>query len=389
MPIVARLCAAAFLADMALYLMMTAVPYQALALGAGPWILGLIPAARALPYSLSTVWAGGRTDRGPRLGPAGVSLLVAAVAVAILAAVSALPPIFALLAVVGVALAFFWPAVQATMADVAVQAGMAGNLGWFNVGWSSGKGAGFLVGGILLATLGFTAVYLLAAGLLLAVAVLVFGARAHGLPVPSDRHPADHAPATESHSAPDPRLRRFRLAAWLGNATAFGIGSVLNTHYPNWLEQLGRGEALFGSYLGLIFFSQTAMFVLLTRYQGWHYKIGWLVGAQVPMVLVLWILPRLAAPWEILATAPLVGIGLGTAYFASIFYSVSAAESRGRNAGVHEGVLGIGAMALPILGGWAARATGSLQAPYVFSWVAAIGIMAVQLALLAGTRRAR
>ena len=63
-----RLFAAAFLADMALYLALTGAPYQALALGAGPLVVGLIPAARALPYLLTTVWAGGRTRSGSRLG---------------------------------------------------------------------------------------------------------------------------------------------------------------------------------------------------------------------------------------------------------------------------------------------------------------------------------
>jgi hypothetical protein len=161
---------------------------------------------------------------------------------------------------------------------------------------------------------------------------------------------------------------------------------VLNTHYPNWLESLGRGEALFGTYLGLIFFAQTATFVLLTRYSGWHYRAWPLVLAQAPMALVLVILPHLGSTAAILATAPLVGLGLGTAYFGSIFYSVASAEGRGRNAGVHEGVLGVGAMALPILGGWAAKATGNLEAPYLFSWVVAVGTMAVQIGLL-GWRR--
>lgn len=55
---------AAFLADMALYLLMTGAPYRLVALGAGPLALGLLPAARGLPYSLTTVWAGSLTEGG-------------------------------------------------------------------------------------------------------------------------------------------------------------------------------------------------------------------------------------------------------------------------------------------------------------------------------------
>ena len=66
-PILIRLCVAAFLADMALYLVMTGAPYKALALGAGPLALGFLPVARALPYSLTTIWAGGLTEGKERL----------------------------------------------------------------------------------------------------------------------------------------------------------------------------------------------------------------------------------------------------------------------------------------------------------------------------------
>ena len=175
-----RLCAAAFLADMALYLAMTGVPYRALALGAGPFILGLLPAARALPYSLSTVGAGSLTEGRERLRLARIALVVAAVAVAVLIAAPGLLWLFLLLAVLGTALAFFWPAIQASLADLAGEGAVTGNLGWFNIAWSSGKSLGFLVGGALLAGLGFGVLFAAAALTLLAVAWLLRAVRVGG-----------------------------------------------------------------------------------------------------------------------------------------------------------------------------------------------------------------
>ena len=134
-PPLGRMCLAAFLADMALYLVMTGAPYQALALGAGPVILGLLPMARALPYSLNTVWAGALTEGPDRLRLARFSLLGGAAAALALAftphvvrlfggtsaavPVSGIAWLFVMLAVIGASLAFFWPALQAGLADLA------------------------------------------------------------------------------------------------------------------------------------------------------------------------------------------------------------------------------------------------------------------------------
>jgi len=397
-----RLCAAAFLADMALYLVMTGAPYKALALGVGPLLLGFVPVARALPYSLTTVWAGARTEGPERLRLARGSLLAAAAAAALLVVAPGIGALFALLAVIGFSLAFFWPAVQATLADAAARGRVTGDLGWFNIAWSTGKAVGFAVGGFLLAGFGFTALFATAAAALLGVAALVAFLRPARPPAgrPSgDRTTLDSLPgrsptADDSMSfpalpdpapasGPHPAARSFRLAAWLGNTMAFGIGAVLNTHYPDWLRTLGRGEALFGSYLGLIFASQTVTFLLLARFPGWHYRRLPVLSAQIPMIGVALLLPRLTQPAAILATAPAVGFGLGLAYFASLYYSVDAPVARGRNAGVHEALLGVGSMVLPVGGGWAAAAFGRLDAPYLFAAGAGIVTLALQAGLLA------
>jgi MFS family permease len=375
--ILVRLCAAAFLADMALYLVMTGAPYKALALGAGPLVLGFLPVARALPYSLTAIWAGGRTEGKERLRLARGSLIVTGLAVMGLIAVSSIPWIYLLLGLVGLTLAFFWPAVQATLADVARSETVTGTLGWFNIGWSTGKATGFLIGGFLLSGLGFGAVFAAAAVSILAVAVLV--ARLPAFP----RASASDEPEVLL-PPPRPDIARFRLAAWIGNSVAFGIGAVLNTHYPEWLEAHGKSEALFGSYLASIFGSQTVAFALLARFPGWHFRKTLLVVAQLPLIVVLAVLPRLDHPVAILATAPLIGLGLGVTYFASLYYSVHAPVSRGKNAGVHEALLGLGAMVLPVLGGWMASASGRLEAPYLVA--AGVGLVAVGVQTVVLTR---
>jgi MFS family permease len=365
---------------MATYLAMTGVPYLALRLGAGPLALGILPVARALPYSLSTIWAGGRTEGRERLRWARWTLVVAAVAVGALTLVGKVGLIYPLLVLNGLGMAFFWPALQANLADLA-RGGGVGTLGWFNAAWSSGKTLGFLLGGLLLAGFGFTGIFGAAAGAFLIVAALVTGVPRRGRTAPSPVI-ATEAPPPPPSPEGEARLARFRRAAWLGNAAGYGMGTVLNVHYPNWLEASGRGATLFGTYLGLVFAAQTVTFLLLTRFTGWRHRAAPLLLAQAPLVGVMIVLPRLTGAPAILATAPLVGAGLGMAYFSSLFYSVESPRERGRNAGIHEALLGAGSVLLPVMGGWAATVSGSLDAPYVVSAAAGGGVMAAQWVLL-------
>jgi MFS family permease len=67
----------------------------------------------------------------------------------------------------------------------------------------------------------------------------------------------------------------------------------------------------------------------------------------------------------LLAAIP-IGAGLGLAYHASITYSLTAHATRGRRAGIHESLLGIGNFSFPLIGGLLASATGDLRLPYWF-----------------------
>lgn len=369
-PGLVRLCAAAFLADMALYLTLTGAPYLALERGAGPLVLGALPMARALPYMLTTVWAGKRSEGGERLRWARWGLPAALAAVIWLAATPSLAAVFAALAVIGLGLAFFWPAVQARLGDAADGARLARHLGWFNVAWSSGKSVGFLIGGWLLATRGFGPLFVAAALALALVGVVVWTFR-------RSRSQAVASPPAADPAVDPETLARLRRVAWWGNAYAFGVAAVLNIQYPAWLEAQGRSETLFGGYLGLVFAFQTLTFIGLMRFPGWRYRVGPLLAAEVPMIAVLVILPALRAPWAVLATAPCIGVGLGITYFASLFYSVQDPAARGRHAGMHEALLGLGAVVVPLLGGVAAWAGGGLRAPFLTA--AGLGILLLGL----------
>ena len=145
-----RLALAATASDLALYLIMLSLPYRVMGLGAGSEVLGLVPLAYAVPYSLTAATAGRVSDRRARRGPIRVGLTVAIGASLLLTQVDAVAPILAAVSLLGIGLGFFWPSVQAGVSEVSAGANLARDMRLLNMGWSAGKGLGMLGGGLLL-----------------------------------------------------------------------------------------------------------------------------------------------------------------------------------------------------------------------------------------------
>jgi MFS family permease len=110
-----RLACAATASDLALYLIMLSLPYRVMGLGASSAVLGLVPLAYAVPYSLTAATAGRFSDRWPRRGPIRAGLTVALAAATGLAIVDGVAAILACVSFLGVGRGFFWPSIQAGM----------------------------------------------------------------------------------------------------------------------------------------------------------------------------------------------------------------------------------------------------------------------------------
>ena len=249
--------------DGGFFLIMVAMPFKVLALGGGALELGLVPAIGAVAYIVCAPLAGHWSDRVSRtlLCFGGGLVLVVCAVLALL--IRRLELLLALQALMGLGKALYWPAVQATLADVSPGSRRIPVLGRFNVAWSTGKTLGFLIGGVLLACCGFRAVYLAGAASVVVAFVLLPKGRAVAAAVTAvAAQPATDA--TRSDAPGDPaRLRRFLLMAWVANTAAYGAFGILTHHLPQWFAQHGWDAARYGWFLGAILASQTVVFVLL------------------------------------------------------------------------------------------------------------------------------
>ncbi len=351
-----RFCSAAFVADWAFYLVFTAVPLKAIALGAGPIVLGLLPALSSTIYIISALNFGRLSDRGGRMRMARYGALAIACGALLLRAAPGIPQLFLFLPLVAVGGGLFWPAIQAELGDRGGEAGLGRRMGWFNVSWSAGKMIGFWSAGHIAQRHGVAAPLLLAAVLEIIVLALVPAEKARLIPSPAAR--------TAVQPVPEEVRRRFRRAAWVANLVAFGVGATLNYQFPKRLLTLGLHAGDLGNFLGLVALIQTLAFAALGLRRGWEYHPA---SIAVPMLIGMISVGGLAwagSGGSILLCAPGIGLALGFAYSASLFHSLHQEEGRGKNTGIHEALLGSGSFVLPLAGGALARAT-TLGAPYL------------------------
>ncbi|HET9887944.1 MAG TPA: MFS transporter, partial [bacterium] len=214
-----RLCAASFLVDLAHYLVFGAIPFQALRLGANPFILGLIPSLFAVTYVAASMLAGRFSDGASRYILVRNGIVFFFVITIAIAFASRIEVLLALIPFTGIVLGLFWPPAQAAISDETPPQELSRALAEFNVAWTSGKGLGFFLAGIITQAVRPEAAVL--SGTIPLVAAIFIVPRRGATP-------AQGVPA--SGPAPARTARRLVLLAWVANAMAYGVSSTFHVH---------------------------------------------------------------------------------------------------------------------------------------------------------------
>ena len=331
-----------------------AVPLRVIALEGGPLTLGLLPAVFATVYILASLYFGRLSDRVRRLRLVRIGAVLMSLGALLLWFAPGIASIFLLLPVFSIGRGLFWPAFQAELSDRGLSSQLGRRAGWFNVAWSSGKMLGFWTAGHVAEAFGPESPLLLATFLCLVILPLMPGERRAG--------DVTERPGEEEICGATDR-RRFRLTAWTANFIGFGVAATLNYQFPKLFLSLEFGEGDLGNFLGLVMLVQTLTFAGLGLRRGWEYRVGWLVLPMLAGAISVLGLFWARADVAFLACAPGLGLFFGVVYSQSLYHSLHREAGPGRNAGIHEALLGAGSFLLPLAGGGAARVWG-LTAPY-------------------------
>ncbi len=261
-------------------------------------------------------------------------VLQAAAALAMTALPSVAPGLFVANAFLGLANGLLWPVVESYVAAGKNHRDVAQALGKFALTWSAAYVVGLILAGPIVGR--FPAGAFGAAAVLLAVSLAIV----QTLP-PRPRH---WAPDHPDRPAPETLVRWRGLLStgrWLMLLACAMVG-VLSAMLPVIFHRFGCSADLAGPLSSIPDAGRFAMFLILWVTIAWHGKAYPLIlsMAALPAGMIL-ILLGSSLP-AVLVGEGLIGLALGTVYFAALYYALVVRNAQVEAGGVHEGLIGSG-----------------------------------------------
>jgi len=283
-----------------------------------------------------------------------------------------------LLVVLGysVVLLFTWPALEALATDGEKRRGVQRMVGIYNCTWAAAAALAFFSGGRVYDMSQKLAVFIIPAMVFFAQFVLAAWLETKNRPaVPGTGATSGPKPAA-SAGHPEPIAfeqpvppRRFLHMAWLANPFAYVAINSLFAVMPAIGVKLGLSPTQVGLFCSVWLFGRFAAFLVLWQWSGWHYRFRWLLAAFLALSASFLAIVLAQTLWLVVGAQLLFGFATGTAYYASLFYSMDAGEAKGEHGGLHEAAIGAGICGGPLIGAIALTLTPST--PNVGVWAVA------------------
>ena len=360
-----RLIAAALAMDMAAGGAMLLLQFTGVALGVAPALLGALSAVSSATYTASCLISGWLGDRLGARHSTRLAMLLLVVTWSAMAGTRSLAALMGLAVAAGIGMSLFWPAMMVWVAALSSgQArGLGRRLGLFNISWSVGLLLGAVLAGVLWDRAGRGSFYYsVAVGLLILV---LLQCTPGAMRSPSDQPPPAPSVGDERQRAAG---RRLLMAARFGLFASFFATGTIRALFPKIGDQLGYSGAIVGWGAGAPYLSAMLIFALSGSTSRWHYRASTLWLAIPTGVVAMGLASAAHTPAQFLTSFVLVGFCTGICYLASQFYGLHVQpESRGRNMGYNEAILGAGMVLGPLLGGLTAQQTEHLPAAFVLA----------------------
>ena len=365
--------AAPFGMDLAFNIYYLAAPLLLIQLKANPVELGLVGTITSSVHMAMSHFMGHLSDRLGRRRLIIAAPVIFATSCLFVTLAGRVGVILALSALNGFAMSIYWPSLEAWVADRQTGSELARNIGSFNLSWTAATLTGPVLSGFLY-TLYPRLTFLFAAAVALMLFVLIYTSLQDTEPHSVESvEPADGEAST-------PR-KDLLYAVWVANFVSWFLIGNARYQFPKLARELGLPPYVIGLLLGCLGLSLFSGFFVLRATHLWHFKKRYLFGAQVLAALGLVFLV-LSSEAVLFALAFLmIGLSCSVTYYSSLYYTVHLLEKKGKGTGLHESILGIGAVLGPILGGIAAQYTG-LRAPYLLCFAVLFTGVVAELTLI-------
>ena len=281
---------------------------------------------------------------------------------------------------IGISMALFWPAYEAWLAEREGEGKLIQRVMLFNIFWSIGVTLGPALSSYLYGdTNPFRSFYLAAIFSLLTLVTIV----ANSLQTPAITK-TDPTEASEVLYPPlSVRTTYLNLARCANFASWFVLG-VLRRLAPKLTKEMGMPTSTFGNLMLTLGGIQTLAFLVLgsgysTR---WHYRFAPMFIVQCLTILSffgIWSIQNTLL-WTFLFG--LIGVSAAFTYFCSLYYGLDRHTDKGNKSGWHEGILGLGILLGPLLGGVLADSRFGTQSPYLLCAVAIAIAIVIEVSIL-------
>jgi MFS family permease len=350
-----------------------AAPLLLIDLEANPIQLGLVGTLASLVHMSMAHLMGGLSDRLGRRRLIIAAPLIFSATCLLMTQVREVWVILTLSIVNGFCLSMYWPCLQAWIADRRAGTGLARDIGSFNMSWTAATLVGPILSGFLY-SLYAGLPFLVSAGIALMLFLLVFK-------TVHEREPSSEEPIERADRETSDRHRSFLFAAWVANFASWFIMGNARYQFPKLARELNLPPHLIGVILGFLGFALFSGFFLLRRTDRWFFVRDFLFGAQVLAMVGIVLIAVSNQAYLFAMALVMIGLSCSVTYYSSLYYAVHLLKKKGKGSGLHESILGGGAVLGPILGGVAAQYAG-LRAPYVLCLAVlavAIGVQSLVL----------
>ena len=241
-------------------------------------------------------------------------------------------------AAVSLGMCFTWPVLEALISEGETPEHIPHAVGIYNITWAWTNAGALFIGGTIVEKFGYASIYWLPLGIVLVQLALTFWLESIKLPALEQ----NSAPVPDSNRPSPARAKNFQQLAWLANPFAYIAINTLIAVLPGVAAKFQLTPMFAGFACSLWGFARLATFVVLWRWDGWHYRFRWLAAAFALLVIsftLILVVPNLPA---VLAAQIFFGAAIGLIYYSSLFYSMDASDTKSEHGGIHEAAIGVG-----------------------------------------------
>lgn len=342
-----RLMLVAFLDDFAVAAVAMGVQFLGVHLNASTQMLGLLPAASAIAYTIGCLFAGPLSDHWGRRKPALLSALITGIVWMLMPHARNPVELLILMPLSGAALSLMWPAVQAWLGEFSADNSkrLSRTLSLFNLSWSAGIMFGTLLAGWMVMA-GYAWPFIISASL----SLICLGLLALTPPGQTAEAPA---PPTTGNVSPE-KAQLFLYLAWIANFASWFTRGTIGATFPELgLKELDFSKPLVSAIAFVPTLALCLMFGAARLSSRWQYHLRVLLAVEVGGIVGMYIAYRALTPAVFLLGFGLTGLCTAITYISSQAYALHGTSAkRGSRSGLHEAVLGTAIIIGPLAGGY-------------------------------------